>query len=342
MENYNNSERVEVHHRRPVRHWQDQLTFPLAPIHVDQSQNNTDPLQRAPKKPQHKMKKSRRKRIFGSIYKKKKKEMQASFLDQKENNDPTKVEQKKRTFSKISNERKSAKMRDELSANFIPNPQVQGHENPAKRSLLGANATVMNMFEDKKETATEVSLLTMSSPQAVFRKTHRRDVLKDKVEEINRTTSQSDFYASRGNIFFNKSSSNANARDHISSSSNSSSSDSDEDFSGFMLELEPIVVVASNLSANSSDCSSSEESSEGSCSVSTSASHLYEHIREQIKEGSNLDDDSKYKRVMNDVKGVMASYSDGMKLVLSSCFAPTLNSPHTKQKNLDAFLRAQR
>jgi hypothetical protein len=360
---------------------------------VDQNKD-VNPIPRAPKKPKARMKNSKRKKIFGSIYSKNKPVAESSI---KMNNiagstssqkfegslEPKIKQEKKRSFSRISRMRKQKKIesqskrqravatetalaesttkaRSELinDRDYMKNPQMSKNKQSSQIGFVGLTMPTHNSYVVKQETPTEVSALTMSSPQAVLRRIHARDrqnriiVPTQKIQEMHGPTakSQSDSYTRPGSIIFNKSASNAYTQDFYCSSS-SCSSDSDDGIGGFNLEVEPIVVAASSLSSQSSDCTSSEESSEGSCSVSTSASHLYENCQEKPESqhqqkpesGATRSEAPTYKRVLSGVQGVLSSYSGEVKSVLSSCFAPALDSPPKKScENWSAFCRSNK
>ncbi len=346
---------------------------------VDQNCKDVNKIPKAPKKAKTVMKSSKRKKIFGSLYKRRKQatkmtsDSENDYYDNKE----TKETRIKRTFSGITRTRKKKKMDSQSKGHDVDRnkntealPAVEiGMKNitcydemksiAQKQKLLSQNdfTGLQNMYARnpyilKQDTPTEVSALTMSSPQTVLKKFHARErqkifsVPQQEIIEtkIQKTKSQSDSYTQPGCIIFNKSSSSAYTNNFNYSSESSSSSCSEDECGGFTLKVEPIMVTTSSLTSHSTDCSG--ESSEGSCSVSTSASHLYEHCREKSKlhskEGADVTNESKpessqveieipkYKRVLSAVKDTFTSYSCDVKSALSTCFAPPIESPEKK------------
>lgn len=324
----------------------------LAP--VDHNKNDGRFIPRAPQKPKSNMKTSKRKKIFGSIYKRKEHQIEKNVslsdiasgevanhaVERKtKNKNETMINRSIQKMRKRKETQTNMSKRQRLRTSSVKKTPIKNNSAALSSPSFKMKCSAARAGITQQDTATEISALTMTSPQALFGRMKAREELRRRemlLKPQGLKKSQSDLYTRPDMVICPpKSASNDYALTFQYSSSSCSSSEASESeiFEEFSLQCEQKIAVSSDLSSQSSDYSSSE-SSGSSCSASTLPPECYE-----TKQSQTFETVSSVAKSTRDMAQHVAS---GIHGVLSSCFAPEIDSPLKKSNKMRNYLCTQR
>lgn len=335
----------------------------LAPVDHN-NKNDGRFIPRAPQKPKSNMKTSKRKKIFGSIYKRKEHQIEkklslsdiasgevAGFVTvdnnhaverKTKNKNETMINRSIRKMRKRKETQTNMSKRQRLRTSSVKKTPIKNNSDALSSPSFKMKCSAARTGITQQDTATEISALTMASPQALFGRMKAREEMRRRemlLKPQGLKKSQSDLYTRPDMVICPpKSASNDYALTFQYSSSSCSSSEASEaseseNFEEFSLQCEQKLAVSSDLSSQSSDCSSSE-SSGSLCSASTLPPECYE-----TKQSQTFETVSSVAKSTRDMAQHVAS---GIHGVLSSCFAPEIDSPLKKSNKTRNYLCTQR